>query len=231
MASISCRASECDVPLRTNWRWQLAFSVGALDTIRWQATRPLKLNFLGNGRYGGTYLVDYFFQFISVYVEPLGPGAHLTGVCQINLIANWLVFDSSHCNFPWMRFNGVSTSSFRAFVQYAAPTAAPGGASDTGQKAQYSLRANVVRCCPENRHTATTAPCPFGAITGLMRCNIIGDTLISSSGLGGAVHSIIHGHACARCGSSNGAEKAPRPSRDRAVTLRPDQGEGGRTIV
>jgi hypothetical protein len=103
----------------------LAFSVGALDTIRWQATRPLKLNFLGNGRYGGTYLVDYFFQFISVYVEPLGPGAHLTGVCQINLIANWLVFDSSHCNFPWMRFNGVSTSSFRAFVQYAAPTASP----------------------------------------------------------------------------------------------------------
>ena len=35
-----------------------------------------------------------------------------------------------------------------------------------GQKAKYSLRANVVRCCSDNRHPATTAPCPFGAITG-----------------------------------------------------------------
>src|ERR1017187_4506950 len=36
--------------------------------------------------------------------------------------------------------------------------------SHMGQKAKYSLRANVVRCCPDNRHTATTAPCPFGAM-------------------------------------------------------------------
>jgi hypothetical protein len=33
----------------------------------------------------------------------------------------------------------------------------------TRQKAKYSRRANVVRCCPNNRHAATTAACPFGA--------------------------------------------------------------------
>jgi hypothetical protein len=33
-----------------------------------------------------------------------------------------------------------------------------------GQKAKYSLRANVVCCCPDNRLTATTPPCPFGAM-------------------------------------------------------------------
>jgi hypothetical protein len=32
-----------------------------------------------------------------------------------------------------------------------------------GQRAKYSLRANVVRCYPNNRHAATAAPCPFGA--------------------------------------------------------------------
>jgi hypothetical protein len=133
----------------------LAFSVGALHRIPLQATRPLQFNFLGNGRYRGAYLVDYFFQSISVYVEPLGPGAHLTGVCQINLIANWRVFDSSHCNFPWMRFNGVSPSSFRAFVQYAAPTAAPRRGEQVpirvGQMAKYSLRADVVRSALQKR--------------------------------------------------------------------------------
>jgi hypothetical protein len=36
-----------------------------------------------------------------------------------------------------------------------------------GQKAKYSLRADVVRCCPDNRQMATTAPCPFGANNGL----------------------------------------------------------------
>jgi hypothetical protein len=35
-----------------------------------------------------------------------------------------------------------------------------------GQKAKYSLRANVVRCCPSNRHAATAVPCPFGANNG-----------------------------------------------------------------
>jgi hypothetical protein len=40
--------------------------------------------------------------------------------------------------------------------------------SELGQKAKYSVRANVVRCCPDNRHTATTAPCPFGAKSRLM---------------------------------------------------------------
>jgi hypothetical protein len=42
--------------------------------------------------------------------------------------------------------------------------------SAPGQKAKYSRRANVVRCCPDNRHTATTAPCPFGAKPG-SRCS------------------------------------------------------------
>ena len=32
-----------------------------------------------------------------------------------------------------------------------------------GQKAKYSLRANDVRCGPDNRHTATTAACPKSA--------------------------------------------------------------------
>src|ERR1035437_405342 len=32
------------------------------------------------------------------------------------------------------------------------------------QKAKYSLRANDVRCGPDNRHTATTAACPKTAM-------------------------------------------------------------------
>jgi hypothetical protein len=35
--------------------------------------------------------------------------------------------------------------------------------SQLGQKAKYSLRVDVVRCCPNNRHAATATPCPFGA--------------------------------------------------------------------
>jgi hypothetical protein len=35
--------------------------------------------------------------------------------------------------------------------------------SEMGQKAKCSLRANVVRCCPECRHAATAAVCPFRA--------------------------------------------------------------------
>jgi hypothetical protein len=34
------------------------------------------------------------------------------------------------------------------------------------KKAKYSLRANNVRCCPDNRHIATAAPCPFSAKRG-----------------------------------------------------------------
>jgi hypothetical protein len=89
------------VPLRSNWRWQLAFGVGALDRIRPQATRPLKFNFFGYGRYGITTLADHRLQCISRYVEPSGPGAYLTCICQIDLIANWRMFDALHGNFPW----------------------------------------------------------------------------------------------------------------------------------
>jgi len=32
-----------------------------------------------------------------------------------------------------------------------------------GQKAKYSLRADVVRSSPNNRHEASAAACPFGA--------------------------------------------------------------------
>jgi hypothetical protein len=32
-----------------------------------------------------------------------------------------------------------------------------------GQTRKYSLRANDVRCCPDSRHVATAAPCPFSA--------------------------------------------------------------------
>src|ERR1039458_606558 len=38
-----------------------------------------------------------------------------------------------------------------------------------GQKAKYSLRANDVRCGPDNRHTATTAACPKSAMCGRLR--------------------------------------------------------------
>jgi hypothetical protein len=35
--------------------------------------------------------------------------------------------------------------------------------SQLGQKAKYSLRANVVRYCPNNRQAAIATPSPFGA--------------------------------------------------------------------
>jgi hypothetical protein len=38
--------------------------------------------------------------------------------------------------------------------------------SQLGQKAKYSLRVDVVRCCPNNRHAANATPCPFGAKPG-----------------------------------------------------------------
>src|SRR5713226_5683374 len=40
--------------------------------------------------------------------------------------------------------------------------------SQLGQKAKYSLRADVFRFAPDNGRDATTAACPFRAISGLM---------------------------------------------------------------
>src|SRR5450755_4469243 len=45
--------------------------------------------------------------------------------------------------------------------------------SGVGQTRKYSLRANDVRCCPDNRHVATAAPCPFSA-NNLMRVWLLG---------------------------------------------------------
>ncbi len=54
------------------------------------------------------------------------------------------------------------------------------GITALGQKAKYSLGVNVVRCCPNNRHAATAAPCPFGAKTGSQRLMVTFDRLSGS---------------------------------------------------
>ena len=40
-----------------------------------------------------------------------------------------------------------------------------------GQKAKCSLRADVFRFGPNNGHRSIGSACPFGAISGLMRCS------------------------------------------------------------
>jgi hypothetical protein len=40
-----------------------------------------------------------------------------------------------------------------------------------GQKAKYSLRADVFRFASNNGHRSTGSACPFGASNGLMHCS------------------------------------------------------------
>ena len=46
--------------------------------------------------------------------------------------------------------------------------------SELGQTRKYSPRAHVFRSAPNNGHMATTAACPFRAISRLMHCSKVG---------------------------------------------------------
>src|SRR5258708_38109465 len=66
-----------------------------------------------------------------------------------------------------------------------------------GQKAKYSLRADVFRFAPKSGHCATEPACPFRATNGLMHCNIQDRYSITSSAVASSEGRIVRPSAFA----------------------------------